>query len=266
MKHLSTSRICDHLPPEIWNIILAKTDPQTCILFEHEVVIGEIKGIDQEHWLRRAASTGHLGVVQALYWKVYNGYYAIYLAAAKGHIEIVKWLCKSEASSPDFAELVEMALICAAGNGHLRIVEWLHKNWKYDDSLGIMDYAAEGGHLEVVQWFHVNQREGCSTWAMDFAAKNGHLEVVQWLHENRTEGCTTYAMDHAARKRLEVLKWLLDNRQEGCSEEAMDYAAMNGHLEVVEWIYQHRTKGCRIWTDDVALWSALDLCCRERTQ
>ena len=209
MKHLTTSQICVALPDEIWDLILAKTDPYACLVFGRDDIIPKIESLDVRKWLCRAIVIGHLGVVRGLSHQ--NG----------------PWL------GP------ENAMFLAAMQGHLHIVKWLHENRKEDCTVKAIDWAAKNGHLEVVKWLHHNRREGCTEDAMDWAAEYGHLEVVQWLHENRTEGCTEYAMDLAAEHgHLHIVKWLHENRTEGCTPDAMDWAAGNGHLEVVRWLRQ----------------------------
>ena len=129
MKHLTTSQICASLPEEIWNLILAKTEPFTCLIFGRDDIIAEIKGLDDKVWLPRAIEKGRLKLVQAFY--------------RKGSIMLTH------------ADAIELA----ARNGHLHIIEWFHeiKPRTGDWTTLVMDWAAHRGHLEVVKWLHENR-------------------------------------------------------------------------------------------------------------
>ena len=147
MKHLSTSQICATLPNDVWDLILAKTDPFACLIFGRDDVIAKIEGwshAEDRRWLRKAIWNGHLGVVRALYQK------------------------------NDFVNIRDDALNLAAEYGHLHIIMWLPIEMCKKRA---MNQAAKNGYLEVVKWLHENRKEGCTTYAMDWAARNGHLEV-----------------------------------------------------------------------------------------
>ncbi|KAL2915795.1 hypothetical protein HK105_204742 [Polyrhizophydium stewartii] len=132
----------------------------------------------------------------------------------------------------------------AAAFGHLELLKWLAARMPDGSwSTTVMDWAAGNAHLDCVKWLSANRTEGCSTDAMDDAAGNGHLDSVKWLHDNRTEGCTTDAMDGAAKKgHLAVVKFLHANRTEGCTTYAMILAALNGHADVVEFLHLNLTQ------------------------
>ena len=183
MKHLATSQICADLPVEIWDLILAKTDPYACLVFGRDDIIPKIEGLDARKWLLRAIVKGHLGLVCALNRQNSDGR------------KTFTAIRKRQWRDP------ENAMDLAAKHGHVHIVRWLHENRKEGCTRYAMDMAAKFGHLEVVKWLHANRNEGCTQYGMDQAAENGHLEVIKWLHEKRTESCSYYAMSGGRRGR-----------------------------------------------------------------
>jgi len=134
---------------------------------------------------------------------------AVASAAARGHLEIVKWL--REQQSPP-CPWDEWAVRSAAAHGHLEIVKWLREQQSppcpWDESA--VEVAAYNGHLEIVKWLR-EQRPPCpwDEWAVEAAAAGGHLEIVKWLRE------------HGAPR-----PWY---------ESAAEAAEYGGHLEVAEW-------------------------------
>ena len=124
-----------------------------------------------------------------------------------GNLGGLQMMLQGGTSRPDMIRL-------AAARGHLEVVRWLHDNRTEGCTTDAMNWAAKNGHLEVVRWLHEDRSEGCTKRAMNDADGYGHLEVVRWLHEHRSEGCTTDAMVLAARHgHLEVVKWLHENRK-----------------------------------------------------
>ncbi|KAG2843108.1 hypothetical protein PC116_g2264 [Phytophthora cactorum] len=145
-----------------------------------------------------------------------------------------------------------IAMDVAAAHGHLDVVRWLHANRTEGCTKAAMDLAATNGHLDTVKWLQTHRSEGCTVEAMDGAASGGHLDVVKWLQKHRTEGCTTAAMDNAASGgHFAVLKWLSD-KHAGCTVAALDGAATYGKLEVVKWLHRNRAEGCRTLAMDGA--------------
>ncbi|KAJ3093351.1 hypothetical protein HDU96_002355 [Phlyctochytrium bullatum] len=153
--------------------------------------------------------------------------YALKIAAAAGHLEVVKLL-------HDHIEKRK-----AAGESVAIVVE-----------VGDMNEAAQNGHLQVVQFLHENRKEGCSSSALSGACFKGHLDVVKFLVETRKETITTSVFDATAGAgQLEILKYLysqLDgtSNESGakhstdCSEEGMASAFRSCHHEVVKYLHQ----------------------------
>lgn len=89
----------------------------------------------------------------------------------------------------------------AAARGHLDVLKWLHEHGDESEFHAcsheqinfqrVVDTAAADGYFDVVQWFHDNCDVSCTGSVIDGAAKNGYLDVVKWLHEHCREGCTT---------------------------------------------------------------------------
>ncbi|KAI9981211.1 hypothetical protein PInf_008954 [Phytophthora infestans] len=163
---------------------------------------------------------------------------AMDVAAAHGHLDVVRWLHANRTEG-----CTKAAMDLAATNGHLDTVKWLHTHRSEGCTFEAMDGAASGGHLDVAKWLHQNRTEGYSRAAMDNAASGGHLEVLKWLDGKRAR-CSTAALDGAAAYgKLGIVKWLRKNRPEGCTTLAMDGAAHGGHLRVLRWLFENRKEG-----------------------
>ncbi|KAI8853622.1 ankyrin repeat-containing domain protein [Chytridium lagenaria] len=168
------------------------------------------------------------------------------IAASKGNLHMVKWLCTMAPLD------CRKAMIAAAVNGHLDIVKWFFEENPVMRSNQAVNMAARAGQLEIVKWLLENHNDGCSSDAMDGAATMGHFDVVIWLHGNNRD-CTNEAMDGAATNGfLNIVQWLCMNRKEGCSQQAMDGAARNGFLDIVKWLHENRTEGCTVAAMDGA--------------
>ncbi len=164
-------------------------------------------------------------------------------AAEAGQLQILRWF--EDKGYVELQHLTVSVMNRAAAKGHLEVVRWLHNHRCVKCTTEAMDSAAANGHLNVVQWLHTYRKEGCTTYAMTAAAGRGHLHVVKWLHRYRNEGCTTEAMDNAASYgNIDVLNWLHQHRHEGCTTEAMNGAAAHGHLHILEWLKTNRHEGC----------------------
>lgn len=134
-------------------------------------------------------------------------FYAIDLAAAKGHYEVVKWLNENldQGCSED-------AIDSAAAGGHLNIIKYL---WDYGDGGAVfaMDNAAAAGHYDVVAWLHFFTNVEPTDLAMGEAAVNGHMKIVQFLHRYRDEGCDQESLYLVARAgNFVMLQWFKKNR------------------------------------------------------
>ena len=117
-----------------------------------------------------AASFGHLKILQTLLVQDFQcdpaaeGNYAIRIAAAKGHFDVVKYLMEEvdEKYGIDPAAENSQTVRSAATNGHLDVVKYLME--------------------EVDAKYRVNPASE-DNWAIVNAAANGHLAVVKYLME-----------------------------------------------------------------------------------
>ncbi len=258
--HILTSHINPRLPAEIWDDILRRTDPVTCLVFCRFDIAKQLSSErfpdwdcfdDFEYRPRLSLFRPTPLTFFRVHYRTYRPVgYIIKSCIKKGYLAGLQFVL---ACIPEYRRtpvIWNNGALWAAQYGHLTILEWLSTTCPSGFSTtGLMERAALFGHLSVVIWIHENVFESCSTGAMDNAARHGHLDILQWLHEHRSEGCSTDAMDAAAGNgHLNVVRWLHDNRTEGCTKQAMDHAVVSGHLGVVRWLHEHRTEGC---TDDV---------------
>ena len=118
----------------------------------------------------------------------------IQLAAANGHLDVVKWLVFESRQPSSSTEDNNFAVRMAAANGHLNVVRWLveESGQAVDLTAGecrVLQVAAEYGHLEVVKWLvkESGQQLDITTtdnYAARWAAANGHDAVLRWLIED----------------------------------------------------------------------------------
>ncbi|RLN52024.1 hypothetical protein BBJ28_00020415 [Nothophytophthora sp. Chile5] len=251
---------CDPIPGSEWEDYWPSFFDETC-QYGHLPVVRWI--LEQplgselllEHFpdaMHDAATDGHLELARYLHAQGFTACSekTMFLAAANGHLDVVKWLrvafpgieffrkplIPHIASVPLFS-----AMDIAAYNGHLNVLQYLHD----------LDVSMEGDMLRKRKRRRETdeERDGRRPWAthkaMDGAAERGHLEVAQWLHMNRREGCTTDAIDQAAAHGfLRVVQWLYTTFFEGCSVFVMNKAAAGGYLETVQWVHANTTAQC----------------------
>lgn len=159
--------------------------------------------------------------------------YALGVAIQDDRLDDVKWIVR-DVGPDQMKARGGNAIDRAAAKGRLDIVKWLSKQ---EVKLGMALVRPRPPLCAYDDEAAPPSAFGCTTDAMDLAAKNGHLEVVKWLHENRTEGCSIDALERAAENgHLEIVKWLCENRREGSLDKAVGFAADEGRTDVVEWI------------------------------
>jgi hypothetical protein len=173
---MKTSWICESLPDDVWDLILAKTDPYACLLFGRDEIIAEVdlkQGL--RWWVLQAIRVGHLGVVKIL--------------DRRKKPSFDDWYRALFCVGPLPDDWTPYAMDVAALNGHLEVVQWLHENRKEGCTKIAMDGAAMCGHLEVVKYLHENGKVGCNEVTMVKVAECGRFEVLKWLYENLNEEC-----------------------------------------------------------------------------
>ena len=100
-----------------------------------------------------------------------------------GSVALVKWALVEGCPRED--DLSRTMAQVAAAHGHLELVKWLCGEGGFAIDTWVMKRAAIGGHLELVQWLRAG---GCpwSAWICYHAVNEGHVEVLRWAREN---GC-----------------------------------------------------------------------------
>ena len=200
MQHVLTSQIHPDLPPEIWEMILKRADPGTCLTFcrsdlisdcdledTHFRFTGDRKMLKMLILLREMLDAGNLTSIRSLYGRISGAFDGLDSALRE----------KFETGSPVDVQKFFQGRSSAAYNevdsdmmiGHLHV--FLHNNQHLvarGGSERAMDVATKSNHLHVVRWLHDNWTKGCSALAMNSAAENGHLPVVRWLHDCKTVG------------------------------------------------------------------------------
>jgi hypothetical protein len=159
------------------------------------------------------------------------------VAAANGHLDVLRWLRTQDPPCP----WNEWVCCYAAQNGHLDVLKWLRAQdppcpWNE----WVCCYAAQNGQLDVLKWLRA-QDPPCpwNTWTCANAAYYGHLDVLKWSRSQDPpcpwdEMACAYAAQNG---HLAVLKWLR-SQYPLCpwNEDACSFAAGNGHLDVLKWM------------------------------
>lgn len=76
------------------------------------------------------------------------------------------------------------AMDVAAASGHLEVVKWLHTHRDEGCTHQALVNASHNGHGHVVKWLVRFQREGDILDAIEAAAQHGNAALVQWLLEH----------------------------------------------------------------------------------
>lgn len=212
---------------------------------------------------------------------------AFVFAVSTCDIALAEWLLHHGARWPRQISRAWIAHEVAA-KGRLDVLKWMAKKEQLDDIIGIVVMAAEKGHLHIVQWMldrdaHLTDLGGEASLAIHTAADNGHLEVAKYLHaraklprnslqraiqskEQDERLASAYRLNvwfragkitrqtmirTAAKGWLDTVQWLFaefdsdpdvdlfdssDRKPHACIH-AMDAAAFNGHLHVLEYLH-----------------------------
>jgi len=196
-------------------------------------------------------------------------------AADRGDVATVQWLTTEYAPLTLVLDAVELA----AANGHLDVLKWLHKHCSDRTMFGMKEmwFAAKGGHVDVLKWLHEHTKSypalvlgsiqsdndpdcvdpvfSCRILSkknlLTIAGSNGHLEVVQWIagwidgwmREKRSEGGINSPGDESGDEPRTIKAFKCSGRclrdvvvQQGPPQYVfvVDKAVANGHLEVLE--------------------------------
>lgn len=194
----------------------------------------------------------------------------VHVAAYRGDLNIIKSLCgtgpnQGAASPKDNDELGFTPIAYAAARGHLDVVKFLagfyddkkvpatqaqsptplqHHNrravgWEPEDNdeRTPLMIAAAAGHVDVVEWLIVDaladeyRTDNAQRSALFWAAAMGHLDVVMWL----TEATAHIVAGRSGWGRSMRREYTIEQR-DYMGDSPLSIAATNGRLPTVEWL------------------------------
>jgi ankyrin repeat protein len=107
-----------------------------------------------------------------------------YLAAKNGRLDIFTWIYEKDneirQTNCYWDKSFAFAMYHAAQKGHLHIIRWLHENCDFQIKDHVIREAAGNGHFECVRWF-VDNKYPIEYDALASAARNGHFEIARYL-------------------------------------------------------------------------------------
>lgn len=206
------------------------------------------ENISKDDAIKFAAAKGNLDVVKYLVSigeKVNN--LTVVPAIDNGHLNIVKFLCeglkasqksqKSQTSQTSQASQINRMglLYYASTTGSLKVVEYLYSIGE-EPSEWMVEKACQNGHLDIVKFFHSIGKVTPGATFIDMACSSGHIHIVEFLHSISC-GFTSNAICWASGGGfLDLVKYLVSIGAVP-SNEAINLAADNGRVQVV--IYLH---------------------------
>lgn len=120
--------------------------------------------------------------------------FALLLAAAKGHLPVIKWLNERGALINTVTRYGDTALLLAANSGDLACVKWLYQNGGdihhvNNEGNNALSLAAISGNLLIVQWLIgkqvANRRNSKGHDAVALATIHGSEPVIRWLAQSQ---------------------------------------------------------------------------------
>ena len=249
----------------------------------------EFKGFDGRTPLLSAAQNGYLNVCNYLLTEKNananaqdeNELTALMLAAAKGHIYVVKLLLNHNANIRTQTKCKSHATQDAAAKGHLDVVkEMVARDPGVIEAKGFFGRtplltAAQCGHLNVCNYLltennaNLTAQDEDEQTALTLAAGKGHINVVKFLLDHnanirtQTKSKSHATQDAAANGHLDVIKEIIE-RDPGVIElkgflgrTPLLTAAQRGHLNVCNYLLIE--KNANINTQDEEQSTALTL-------
>ena len=131
------------------------------------------------------------------------------MAAAGGHIEVLKWLIETGCS------LHDGIWFGASQGGHLDMLKWMKENGKTWDSIHTPGIACEqagaAGHQEVLKWWLIENGSSCWEQTCDAAAKAGHLDILTWAVNNTNTDVDWSRIGQGGLRggKLNIVRWLV---------------------------------------------------------
>lgn len=231
----------------------------------------------------RAASFGHLPVLQYLYTKIKPSYpresnfllSPFETAANYGHLHVLQWLTDAFQLIKEHAIKGDhFAFRYAAAKGHLPVLQWMTKRFKFTKQDAtvcnnfVFTETAKHGHLHVLKWwvdhFKItdNDVKLQKSETLYNAGRYGHIHVLEWL-----KNTFTYTLTHvyesnmlgglASAGQLDALKWVINIFQisvqdlESEHTQIFSEAAHNGHLHIIQWW----TETYQVTRNDISDWN-----------
>lgn len=214
---------------------------------DHLDVIKYIDGIDPTTYTPeesiRASDRGHLHILEWEHSMGYNPQWTINVinvAAANGHIALVKWLV--EHGCPYDGQTFEAALL----HGHIDVYSYgLSLTGAIENKISNATFSkivALNGHLEVMRKFTYRIDWGM---ASKYAAQGGHVHIIDWLKEiGRFHAW--YAFRGAVRGGyIEIVRGLdlPSTERRGIHVNTTSELIYDGHVDMLEYLW---SEGYRI--------------------
>lgn len=154
--------------------------------------------------------------------------YTIAKACRNNQLDAVKYLVVNR-------EVTVWAMYNAAAGGHLNIVKYLHENHNIRYINAVMDKAITAKHLEVVKYFH-KIGLNCSTNIIDSIIYDDDLEMIKYLFSIGKKPTIT-AMNNAIMYNCKkIAKFLRENDLGAYSMTAVAYAIKYKLLGVTDYL------------------------------
>ena len=200
----------------------------------------------------KAAEYGQLKLLQWAtanrFYVIYNDIRVCQHAIGSENYDIDKWARANGFSWATFGPPnLQKAIFLAAEKGHLYVIKWLHLCHRGLDHEGTSDndrttccnYAAGGGHLDVLQYLI---SIGCDLVNTSFvcAIIGDQVEVVKFFLEKGfpdEDGCCSVAARWGCMATLQ----LLHSSDFQLDDDVPAFAASAGHLDIIKWA---RDRGC----------------------
>jgi ankyrin repeat protein len=196
-------------------------------------------------------------------WSILND--AAATAAAKGHVEALKWLV--ECYCPD--QFLTKTVTAAATGGYLDLLKWLHCDHRELCYWGGMEMGAAiwKQDVAVIEWLktHAEPHSECAAKLMLVAAAQGDQRLVEWIHRLYGLGAdrakrtaqdkyhwhlAKWVLLHCTLEDRSVnfdraagdgcfwfLEWAVDAGLGGPGDRTVGVAADHGRLEIVQWLH-----------------------------
>ena len=167
---------------------------------------------------------------------------ALWVAAAKGHFDVVRFLIEQNAEVDGRTSSNSTPLRAAAFNGHLNIVRCLVENGadvnarNNFNSTPLM-ITCHSGHLDVASYLvkhgaNINLQDDDGRSCLHYASKRGHVQVVCELlalgaKQTQNRNRLTPLLEASNDCKIEMVEWFI-NRPECSKEQRIDALELLG--------------------------------------